>query len=165
VAQSIDKKKSFTSTLNFTIKPASDIKDMKNLLIYVTLNTNGFENDYHFAFSFFEELTYIVTHKAVYPLTKFSILDRDDCNGLCGGIIRSYGPIIIMNNCITVCQLRTTVKQRSVSITVCIFADKTLHVFDIYLPIQRYRRFRIDTRALYCSGQTYELCVGKGSTR
>ena len=55
------------------------------------------------------------------------------CNGcalplpLCVCIIRSYGPFLIMKYCITICQLRTEVKQHSVGITVCIFADKTLH--------------------------------------
>ena len=74
-------------------------------------------------FSFFEELTYIAGHEAIYPLLKFSIQDVDDCDGLCVGIIRSYGSFIKMKNCITICQLRTEVKQHSVGVTVCIFAD------------------------------------------
>ena len=60
---------------------------MNSVLTYVTLNTNDFDNDCHFGFSFFEELTHIVAHEAVYSLLKFSIQDVDDYYGLCVGIM------------------------------------------------------------------------------
>ena len=73
MAQSADERgKKSASKPSFTLKTASDIKDIKSVLTYVTLHTNGFENGCNFVFSFLEVLPYIAAYEAIYPLLKFS---------------------------------------------------------------------------------------------
>ena len=131
---------------------------MKSVLTYVTLNTSGFENDLSFCVQFLRGID--VNRRAWSNLSSTKIFDTG-CRWLWWTMCGYFTVIWAIYNNEELYQNMSATNGSKTIFSRCyslyLFRLNVIR-FRIYLPIQRYWRFRIDSRALYCSEQTRIMC-------